>query len=154
VFLCVSIKVVTRSKAWTVFARSNPGIVSSNPTRRHGYLCAFILCLCCSVYRWWPWDGLIPRPRSPTVCELLIWNRIRGLGAEWAGRATEKKVSQKWRSYIRKFLLSILLLLLSFLPLLYYYYYYYSLQLYVHPVAVDLTLGSNLTLGSRPYTGQ
>jgi hypothetical protein len=29
-------------------------------------LCAFILCLRCSVCRYWPCDGLIPRPRSPT----------------------------------------------------------------------------------------
>jgi hypothetical protein len=35
---------------------------------RHGYLCAFILCLCCPVCRWRPYDGLIPRPRSPTDC--------------------------------------------------------------------------------------
>jgi hypothetical protein len=35
---------------------------------RHGCLCAFILCLCCPVCRWRPWDGLIPHPRSPTDC--------------------------------------------------------------------------------------
>jgi hypothetical protein len=29
-------------------------------------LCAFILCLCCSVCRQRPCDGLIPRPRRPT----------------------------------------------------------------------------------------
>jgi hypothetical protein len=33
---------------------------------RHGCLCAFILCLCCSVCRQRPCDGLIPPPRSPT----------------------------------------------------------------------------------------
>jgi hypothetical protein len=35
---------------------------------RHGRLCAFILCFCCSVYRQRPCDTLIPRPRSPTDC--------------------------------------------------------------------------------------
>jgi hypothetical protein len=35
---------------------------------RHGCLCAFILCLCCSVCRLRPCVGLIPRPRSPTDC--------------------------------------------------------------------------------------
>jgi hypothetical protein len=35
---------------------------------RHGCLCAFILCLCCSVYRYRLCDRLIPRPRSPTDC--------------------------------------------------------------------------------------
>jgi hypothetical protein len=29
---------------------------------------AFILCLCCSVCRKRPCDGLIPHPRSPTDC--------------------------------------------------------------------------------------
>jgi hypothetical protein len=31
-------------------------------------MCAFILCLCCSVCRQRPCDGLIPRPRSTTDC--------------------------------------------------------------------------------------
>jgi hypothetical protein len=31
-------------------------------------VCAFILCLCCPVYRKRPCDWLITRPRSPTVC--------------------------------------------------------------------------------------
>jgi hypothetical protein len=33
---------------------------------RHGCLCAFILCFCCSVCRQLPCDELIPCPRSPT----------------------------------------------------------------------------------------
>jgi hypothetical protein len=40
-----------RSKAWTVFTHSNTGVVGSNLARRHGCLCAFILCLCCSMCR-------------------------------------------------------------------------------------------------------
>jgi hypothetical protein len=31
-------------------------------------LCAFILCLSCSLCRYRPYDGLIPRPRNPTDC--------------------------------------------------------------------------------------
>jgi hypothetical protein len=31
-------------------------------------VCAFILCLCWPVCRYRPCDGLITRPRSPTVC--------------------------------------------------------------------------------------
>jgi hypothetical protein len=35
---------------------------------RHGCLCAFILSLCCPVFRYRPWNGLIHRPRRPTDC--------------------------------------------------------------------------------------
>jgi hypothetical protein len=34
----------------------------------HGCLCGFILCLCCSVCRQRPCDGLIPRSKSPNDC--------------------------------------------------------------------------------------
>jgi hypothetical protein len=55
------------SKEWNVFALSNPGNVGSNPAQDMD-VCALILCLCCSVCRQRPCDGLIPRPRSPTNC--------------------------------------------------------------------------------------
>jgi hypothetical protein len=43
----MSITVGARSKAWTVFARSNAEIVGSNPSRGMDVcLSAFILCLC------------------------------------------------------------------------------------------------------------
>jgi hypothetical protein len=29
---------------------------------------AFILCLCCPVYRYRPCDGLITHPKSPSIC--------------------------------------------------------------------------------------
>jgi hypothetical protein len=35
---------------------------------RHECLCAFILCLRCSVCRYRPCEGLIPRPRGSTGC--------------------------------------------------------------------------------------
>jgi hypothetical protein len=42
-----------RSKAWTVFARSDAGIVGLNPTQEMDVWCVyvFILCLCCPVFR-------------------------------------------------------------------------------------------------------
>jgi hypothetical protein len=47
------ITVAARSKAWTVFARSEAGIVGSNPTQGMDVLCvyAFIPCLCRPVFR-------------------------------------------------------------------------------------------------------
>jgi hypothetical protein len=47
------VTVAARSKAWTVFARSDAAIVGSNTT--HGMdvwsVYVFILCLCCPVFR-------------------------------------------------------------------------------------------------------
>jgi hypothetical protein len=50
-------------KAWTIFARSNTGIVGSNPNLWDicaGFFCVVLFCVPC--------DGLIPRPKSPTDC--------------------------------------------------------------------------------------
>jgi hypothetical protein len=45
-WVCVQpITVVGRSKAWTVFARSNTGILGSNPTRGMG-VCVRLFCVC------------------------------------------------------------------------------------------------------------
>jgi hypothetical protein len=49
------------SKAWTVFARSNTGIVGSNPTSG---MCISVRLFC--VCGWRHCEGLIPRPRKPT----------------------------------------------------------------------------------------
>jgi hypothetical protein len=67
----VSVTVAARSKARTVFVGSDAGIMGSNPTQGMDVWCvyAFIMCLCCPVFRQRPCDGLITRPRSPTVCE-------------------------------------------------------------------------------------
>jgi hypothetical protein len=55
------------SNEWTVFARpnisSNAGIVGSNPTWGMD-ICVLSFCICAIL----PCDGLITRPRSPTVC--------------------------------------------------------------------------------------
>jgi hypothetical protein len=56
----MTITVAARSKALTVFVRSNTEIVGSNPTKGMDGLSVFFLCLCCRLR---PCDGLIPRPR-------------------------------------------------------------------------------------------
>jgi hypothetical protein len=43
-------KSAARSEAWNVFARSNTGIVGSNPTTGRDVCLKFFLCLCCPVY--------------------------------------------------------------------------------------------------------
>jgi hypothetical protein len=47
------VTVAERSNACTVFARSEAGIVDSNPTQSMyvWYVYVFILCLCCPVFR-------------------------------------------------------------------------------------------------------
>jgi hypothetical protein len=47
------VTVAERSEACTVFARSEPGIMGSNPTQDMDvwYVYMFILCLCCPVFR-------------------------------------------------------------------------------------------------------
>jgi hypothetical protein len=47
------VTVAARSKAWTVFACTDVGIVGLNPTQGMDVLCVyvFILCLCCPVFR-------------------------------------------------------------------------------------------------------
>jgi hypothetical protein len=46
------VTVAERSKAWTVFSRSDAGIVGSNTTQGMDVWCirAFILCFCCRVF--------------------------------------------------------------------------------------------------------
>jgi hypothetical protein len=45
--------VSARSEAWTVFTRSDAGIMGSNPSQSKDIWCVyvFILCLCCPVFR-------------------------------------------------------------------------------------------------------
>jgi hypothetical protein len=78
-FKCVSGR--SRSKAYTVFARSDAGIVGSNPTQGMDvwYVYVFILCLCCSVFRERPCIRLITRPRSPTVCKMIKMKKKKKL---------------------------------------------------------------------------
>jgi hypothetical protein len=48
-----TVTVAALSKAWTVIARSNAGIVGSNPAQGMDVWCVYtiILCLCCPVFR-------------------------------------------------------------------------------------------------------
>jgi hypothetical protein len=70
-FITKPVTVAEQSKACTVFARSEAGIVGSNPTQGMDVWCVyvFILCLCCPVFRTRPCDELITRQRSPTDCQ-------------------------------------------------------------------------------------
>jgi hypothetical protein len=63
---CSPVTVAVRSKAWTVFARSNTGIVGSNPNRgvdicvRLFYVCV-ILCSGSGLATvWTPLQGVLP----------------------------------------------------------------------------------------------
>jgi hypothetical protein len=74
------VTVAERSKAWTVFAFSVAEIVGSNSIYGMDvlYVYAFVLCSCCAVLRLWPWDGLMTRTRSPSVCAKWLRNWIEG----------------------------------------------------------------------------
>jgi hypothetical protein len=80
------ITVTARSKAWTVFARSNAGIVNSNPTRSNDvcivciYSVFVLFCVCRGLETGWsPVQGVLPtvyrivklekRPRSNRAVE-------------------------------------------------------------------------------------
>jgi hypothetical protein len=79
------ITLTARSKAWTAFARSNTGIVGSNPTRGMD-VCVRLFCVCVVLYvgsglatGWYPIHGAVPtvyrikklkkRPRSTRAVE-------------------------------------------------------------------------------------
>jgi hypothetical protein len=49
---------------YTVYTRSNTGIVGSNPTQGID-VCLLLFCVYVVL---WPCEGLIPRPRSPADC--------------------------------------------------------------------------------------
>jgi hypothetical protein len=66
------ITAAARSKARTVFARSNAGVVGSNIIRGMD-VCVHLICVCdVMLCRQQPCDGLIPRPGSPTDCVYRI----------------------------------------------------------------------------------
>jgi hypothetical protein len=72
------IPVAVRSKAWTVFARLNTGIVGLNPTEGMD-VCLRLFCVYVVLCRYRPCDGLISRPRSPIDClrvKNLKWNKV------------------------------------------------------------------------------
>jgi hypothetical protein len=68
------ITVDTRSKAWSVFARSNTGIVDSNPSRgMNGSMLLFCICVVLCV------DSGLETGRSPTQGVLPTVYRIKKL---------------------------------------------------------------------------
>jgi hypothetical protein len=79
IYIYKPVTVAVRSKACSVFARSEAGIVGSNPTQTMNVRCVyeFILYLC-SVFRKRPCDELITRPRDPTVCKMIMKLKNRG----------------------------------------------------------------------------
>jgi hypothetical protein len=62
----MSITVAARPKAWTLSVRSNTDIAGSNPTGAMD-VSVHLFSLCFPVCRQGPCDGLIHRPKSPTV---------------------------------------------------------------------------------------
>jgi hypothetical protein len=67
--LLLPITVAARSKAWTVFARSNAGIVGSNHTQGiHVYVRLFCVCVLCLgrglATSWSPVQGNLPTEKS------------------------------------------------------------------------------------------
>jgi hypothetical protein len=70
VFSLLPITVAAGSKAWNVFARSNTGVVGSNPTQ--GMRDCVLFCVCVYVV------ALLPRPRTPTDClKLRNWSETK-----------------------------------------------------------------------------
>jgi hypothetical protein len=87
--LRLPITVAARSKAWTVFARSNPGIIGSNPTGGMDVcVCVYSVCvvLCEGsglATGWSPVHRVLP-----TVCRLRNWKS--GQGPTKGSRAIER----------------------------------------------------------------
>jgi hypothetical protein len=61
------ITVASQSKAWTVFSRSNTGIVSANPTWGMD-VCMRLFCVSAVCVQVAALRRADPRPRSPTGC--------------------------------------------------------------------------------------
>jgi hypothetical protein len=81
-----------RSTACTVFARSEAGIMGSNPTKGIDvwYVYVFILCLCFNVIRLRPCDELITRSRSPTICKMIMKLKNQRPGPKGAVKPVKK----------------------------------------------------------------
>jgi hypothetical protein len=105
------VTVAAPSKAWTVFARSDTGIVGSNLAQGMDVWCAhaYILCLCCPVFRWRPCDGLITRPNSPTVCEKMTTevNKRSGPWMAWKSHWKKRRLRRMcWSAYFKELCLN------------------------------------------------
>jgi hypothetical protein len=83
------ITVAARSKAWTVFARSNTGVVSSNPTQGMD-VCVRLFCVCVVLC---VGSGL-PRPDPPSKESYRVWIWLRNWKIDqgpWGCGAIERK---------------------------------------------------------------
>jgi hypothetical protein len=70
IYIYAPVTIPARSKACTVFARSEAGIVGSNPIQGMDVGCLCLFCVCIVLYLGSrPCDELITRPSSPTVCK-------------------------------------------------------------------------------------
>jgi hypothetical protein len=97
----VPVSVAARSRAWTIFARLDAGIVCSNPTQGTDVWCmyAFILCLGSGLATGWSLvQGVLPSVKK------WLRNWKRGLGPEWAGRTIERKGKKVNFSQVRHYL--------------------------------------------------
>jgi hypothetical protein len=82
------ITVAARSEAWTVFSRSNTGIVDSNPTR--GMDVCVVLCVDSGLTTGWsPFQGVLPTLYRLRNCK-------SGQGPK-GYRAIEKERERKWQ---------------------------------------------------------
>jgi hypothetical protein len=78
IYICICIWPITmaaRSTAWTVFVRSNAGIVGPNPTQGMDVCpCLFCICIGSGLVRGWsPIEGVLP-----TFLGLRNWSEKRG----------------------------------------------------------------------------
>jgi hypothetical protein len=95
------VTVAERSKACTVFARSEAGIVGSNPTQGMDVWYVFILCLGCPVFSQRPCDEPITRARSSTVCKMIMKLKNQRAGPKGAVEPVKKMIMND--AIIRRF---------------------------------------------------
>jgi hypothetical protein len=70
------IAAAAQSNAWTGFTLSNTGVLGSNSTQGVN-VCLGSFCVCVLLCKYWPWAGLINRPRNPAgfyKIKKLKWN--------------------------------------------------------------------------------
>jgi hypothetical protein len=73
--ICTLFTVAARSKAWTVFPRSNTAIMGSNPTQGMG-ICVRLFCVCVALWvgsglatDWSPVQGVLPCKKDYETAE-------------------------------------------------------------------------------------
>jgi hypothetical protein len=95
--------VAARSRVRNIFARSDTGIVCSNPTRGTD-VCAFILCLCCPVYVAALRRAYPPSKEPSRLCiRLRNWKKRPGpkLGCRTISSSSSRKLNCKDSALIK-----------------------------------------------------